>query len=207
MLAIFLRECKFILCNFFVMEADNIVQSDYSFKVKYFQVEPEMRIRRYQYFLRMLVMTLCMLLVSFTIIWPLSGFVLLSSGNTFMLASLLLAILFVELLSSFVYYKVWTNLATKRCHDFGNDAKIARSIVLGVFISEAAVVCMTTISMLVKAPDLIAVVQKVAGGIGIIAMILGIVGYILAIILLLRPSNPGDNQYGKDPINTKVSFL
>ena len=63
------------------METSDIIQSDYSFKVKYFQVEPETRIRRYQYFVRMLVMSLCAFLASFSIISALQFVVLFSGGS------------------------------------------------------------------------------------------------------------------------------
>ncbi len=62
------------------METSGIIQSDYSFKVKYFQVEPETRIRRYQYFVRMLLMSLYVFLASFSVISALQ-FVVLSGGS------------------------------------------------------------------------------------------------------------------------------
>ncbi len=84
---------------------------------------------------------------------------------------------------------------------------MTQAIILAIFISEVATASMTTLRVLTSASELSSIIGKVAGIATIIAIILGIVGYILAIILLFRPGNPGDNQYGKDPINTKVSFL
>ncbi len=40
-----------------------------------------------------------------------------------------------------------------------------------------------------------------------ISNIIGVAVLVMVLILLFRPGLPGDNQYGKNPINTKVGFL
>lgn len=41
----------------------------------------------------------------------------------------------------------------------------------------------------------------------ILQQVIGVISFIMWIFLSFRPGVKGDNQYGKDPINTKVAFL
>ena len=96
-------------------------------KEKYFQVEPEGRIRRYQYFVRSLVPGILLFLLLF--IGGIFAFPLLMMLGK---ASLVLGLVF-----SGVMYWVFFNLAKvnsiKRSRDFGSDGKIAVYIVTTSF--------------------------------------------------------------------------
>ena len=61
------------------METSTVTQVNYSLKEKYFQIEPEMRIRRYQYFVRVLILGIMFFLVSMLLIAPIGELILVST--------------------------------------------------------------------------------------------------------------------------------
>lgn len=189
------------------METSTVTQVNYSLKEKYFRIEPEMRIRRYQYFVRVLILGIMFFLVSMLLIVPIGELILVSTLAGWWkvdITGLIIGSSALGLLLNFITYKVWLNLVTKRCHDFGSDGKIARTIVAAVFIVNIALIGL--LSHLLSGQDLNAVVT-VLNYTSIIATIIWILALIMWIILLFRPGASGDNIYGKDPVNTKVKFL
>ena len=61
------------------METSTVTQVNYSLKEKYFRIEPEMRIRRYQYFVRVLILGIMFFLVSMLLIVPIGELILVST--------------------------------------------------------------------------------------------------------------------------------
>ena len=52
MIAVPNGKCKFISYNFLVMETSTVAQVTYSLKERFWKIDPEKRIRRWQYFAR-----------------------------------------------------------------------------------------------------------------------------------------------------------
>ncbi len=206
---------------------ENVSIVSYSLKEKYFQIDPEKRVRRYQYFVRSIVPGILMglaLMVWGAVLIPVFGLALLGMGK---ILSIVSSVLFLGI--SYFFYELAKNNSVKRCHDFGNDGNLALRIVhisfivgvIGILIwvweTLWVLPSMNSLAMLsqmsewitnAQAMELMSQSQPIHQKIfGIIQMIVGIVSLILWIFLVFRPGNPGDNVYGKDPINTKVSFL
>lgn len=192
------------------METSTVTQVNYSLKEKYFRIEPEMRIRRYQYFVRVLMPGILFFLASMLLIAPIGGLILVATFAGWWKAAIMGLIIGSSALSfffSFLIYKIGLNLVTKRCHDFGSDGKIARVIVSAIFIVNVALIFISLLSHLVSAPDLSSIFDTISINATMISNIVSIPAFIMWIILLFRPGASGDNTYGKDPINTKISFL
>lgn len=202
---------------------------DYSLKEKYFQVEPEGRIRRYQYFVRSLVPGILL-------------FLLFLVGGIFALPLLVMLGKFSLILWLVVWgylYWVFFNLAKvnsiKRSRDFGSDGKIAVYIVTASFIMgvvwllvwalqgfgilptadySAAISSMSAVSWedplmaLRQMSDAMKVATPMYERLlGYVGNIVSIASVIMWLILLFRPGVSWDNQYGKDSAKNTVSFL
>ena len=208
---------------------ENVItpQVQYTLSEKYFQVEPENRIRRYQYFVRSIVPSILMALAM--IVWgailiPIFGTKLLGMGKVLSIAWLV-----IWLGISYFFYKLAKNNSIKRCHDFGNDGRIALKIIqisfilgvdgLIVFLLEVLWILpsINPLALLSQANETMSAdqIKALMSGwqpihqkiLGVAQQIVWLASLILWIFLMFRPGNKGDNAYGKDPINTKVAFL
>ncbi len=203
MIAVPNGKCKFISYNFLVMETSTVAQVTYSLKERFWKIDPEKRIRRWQYFARIFApwFTLVMLFVLMSLIMGMLSPLLLLSK-----AYMLSAAIFGIGLTIFLY-KIGLILVTKRCHDFWNDGKIARFIlhfnfVLSMVVSVTGLIVLLGFSKIVDIlPSIIYTILNSLSNIG------GIASLIMVLILLFRPGNPGDNQYGVNPIGTKIGFF
>ena len=130
---------------------------------------------------------------------------------------------------SYFFYKLAKNNSIKRCHDFGNDGKIALKIiqisfilgVVGLIVSLLEVLwilpSMNPLTLLSQVNETMSAdqIKALMSGwqpmhqkiLGVAQQIVWLASLILWIFLVFRPGNNGDNTYGKDPINTKVAFL
>lgn len=175
----------------------------YSFNEKYFQIEPEWRINRYQFFVRYFIpmnvlILLIILIPQITIITWLKIFQidwLLTLLYIGFILNITLQIIFIVIL-----YKIGIPVSIKRIRDFGFEWKkmiliIKTQIIANIFI---IIMLISTISQ-INIP-LMEYTWKICQTISLFS-------YIATLILLFRPGNKWDNQYGKDPINTKVWFL
>jgi uncharacterized membrane protein YhaH (DUF805 family) len=179
------------------METNNVVQVNYSLKEKFLQVSPEQRIRRWQYFIRVFVPTWIF------VVWSAGIFAIINillPPKNIALSGIIFGFC-ISIWYIILFYKTLLVLVTKRCHDFWSDGKIARGllhagIVLGVINSVIALFGFAQV------PDLI--LKTLAF---IYTVVHGIWSILFVWILPFRRGNSGDNQYGKDPIHTKVSFL
>lgn len=209
------------------MENVTLTQVQYTFKEKFFQIEPEGRVRRYQYLVRSLVpgflLFLCMI--------PLG-----------ILGAIWIGLLGVKIMAIvsfllywyvyYIFYQIALTNATKRCHDFWNDGKNAKLIVQLSFatgILGIAFLMFQTLWILpgIDYSSIIALGSSWGDAAGldnvksmmetaqpsylrifsILQQVIGVISFIMWIFLSFRPGVKGDNQYGKDPINTKVAFL
>ena len=109
MIAVPNGKCKFISYNFLVMETSTVTQVNYSLKEKYFHVEPEMRMRRYQYFVRILIPGILYFLASMLILAPLAGLVLVAALAGWGKGAIIAVVIgssIVGLLFDFLIYKI-----------------------------------------------------------------------------------------------------
>ncbi len=185
------------------METSTVNISSYTFKEKYFQVKPEWRIRRYQFFVRSLIPAI--LLWLFQMFWMLflvTTILGIFGVNWFQAIVYISLVTWIisSVISFLVSYYIWIPLATKRCQDFGSDGR--RSVII-IKTSIAIQILTIIIFGLQLAGVSIPWVSQFLN----LAWIMNIIYFILFIILLFRPGNKWDNAYGMDPINTKVSFL
>lgn len=213
MIAVPNGKCKFISYNFLVMETNIVTQANYSLKEKYFRIEPEMRIYRSQYFVRVFILWILSFLYSHFSIFSLAilthlvlamplGWLGITIYLWVMLGYSILLLLF-----NFLIYKMLLNLIIKRCHDLGSDGKIAQIIVTTIFI----VFTLMTVIALISPYSIYIGSYFYAFAFSPYSSILQFIIWIpislLLILLLLYPGVSGDNIYGKDPVNTKVGFL
>lgn len=199
-------------------------------KEKYFQIEPEGRIRRYQYFIRSLVPGI---ILFFTIL-----------GGTIMVLPIMMFL--GEKVSSILgllimggIYWVFYNLAkvnsVKRAHDFGSDGKIAVYIVTASFAMSIIWLIVWVLQGLGVLPtaDIWAALQGLGNSnsedpmaalklmseamknatplyerlLGYVSNVISIASVVAWFVLLFRPGVAWDNQYGKDASKNPVSFL
>jgi uncharacterized membrane protein YhaH (DUF805 family) len=132
------------------------------------------------------------------------------------------------LVGYWIIYNINVVNVTKRCHDFGNDAKLALIIVKTSFaIYTIALTAWVLASIGILPSGDMATLYSLGDGatpadmaaamsiiqhhdnriLAIIIRIVDITSFILWLFLMFRPGNPWDNAYGKDPVNTKVGFL
>lgn len=173
-------------------------QFHYSLKEKFFLIEPEGRIRRYQFLARIMAPWFILLLLFFILVPLFSPQIILlglSFPQVFLTFTMLLGVAF-----SYIIYKITYALYTKRCHDFGNDGKLIQKVVLGVFWFQILSALVSILA--IYGVDLLPVeLMRTIGN-----FINGISG-ITYLILLFKKGGTGENQYGKDPINTKIGFF
>lgn len=200
-----------------------------SLKEKYFQIEPEGRIRRYQYFVRSIVPTILLMLV-------------LMIGWVFAVPLIMvlwkLSFIIGLVLSGWLYWMFY-NLAKvnsiKRAHDFGSDGKIVYWVVTASFIFNILGLLVWVLQGFGVLPtadisSALDSVRSVSWEDPLVAMrhmsdpmkdatpfyekllwylsnIVWIASFITWIFLLFRPGVAWDNQYGKDSASNKVWFL
>ncbi|GAB0175146.1 MAG: hypothetical protein HHAS10_10250 [Candidatus Altimarinota bacterium] len=194
-------------------------------KEKYFQIEPEGRIRRYQYFVRSLVpgILLFFIIIASTILTiPL----MMILGK----ASAIIGLVVMGGIYWLLYNLAKVN-SIKRARDFGSDGKIAVYIVTASFAMSVIWLVVGVLQNFGVLPsvDLSAALNNIDATssdnpmmamkaiqsatplyqrlLGYIGNIISIASTIMWLVLLFRPGVTGDNQYGKDPAARKVSFL
>lgn len=186
----------------------------YDFSEKFFQIEPEWRIRRYQYIARMLgggVWLSIIFVFASQLIW---------SNAIVGIGINILFVLWVSL--------IWLVLNIKRIRDIGKDPKNIRNITLGLISWRLIAIIYSTIWEAWWLPwyvwyfqvSLHEMARKLSPETSTPLMLpwhqtameyigywFGLIAFILFLYLLFIPGNKWDNQNGKDPMNTKVSFL
>jgi uncharacterized membrane protein YhaH (DUF805 family) len=143
--------------------------------------------------------------------WIIGGFMW-NSGGSLLYVILIwwsITIVLTQLLYLIIFYKTWINTITKRCRDFGSDGQKAIMIFKAQIITTLISVVLTiiTIIVIILNPNTLDLLQTINSKYGIVLQIINVLTFIMGIFLLFRPGNKWDNQFGKDPINTKVSFL
>lgn len=172
-------------------------QISYSLKEKYLQVLPEGRIRRYQYFARSLVFVLPLYVVMFFLIW---GFIKGIFGFTWILyGSFISSFLF----TAWIYFPIKV-LIQKRCRDIGRNGKTE----VWVFTIATILQLLYTGIIALYVIFSIDLMSGVAMGIlGLVYPYLNMINWVVNLVCLLQPGKKWDNEWGKDPVSTKVSFL
>jgi hypothetical protein len=99
------------------------MQVSYSIKEKYFQVEPENRIRRYQYFVRSIIPGILLAFIMMFVIPTIMTLIYMMGFG--MLTGIVvggwISMALVNLSYIFLAYKTGIPNIIKRCHDFGSD--------------------------------------------------------------------------------------
>jgi uncharacterized membrane protein YhaH (DUF805 family) len=166
----------------------------YGFAEKYFDIAPEGRIRRRQYFGRGLggaILVGCLFLLASVATIPLMFLV---GGIT---ASLIT--LFLALLQSGTSLWMSYALGTKRIHDIGSHVGATKKIfystlgLWGVLTIGSQVTTIFSSDVLLQFSFLLTPLL--------------LINVVLALYMLLMPGKTGDNEFGKDPMGTKLGFF
>ena len=203
--------------NFLFMEIYNPTQ--YSFSELYLQVLPEWRIRRRQYIGRMVGWGILLVIIFFALIMFLGKIAMMTSP-----AAWVVNIIF--LIMSFV---MWYALNTKRMRDIGKDPRLVQRITISLFVwnilysiyislwengfisgyvgsMQQALAEFTRVLSDVNWPSILEfpwhqnIMEYSMYPYGIILLV-------LFLYLFLIPGKTGDNEFGKDPMGTKLGFF
>ena len=187
----------------------------YDFSEKYFQILPEGRIRRRQYIGRMVWGGILFALLIGLAFWIIStnNPVIVFAGNT------------AFFVGGFI---MWYVLNTKRIRDIGKDPKVVQKITIWLIIWNVIFSMYQFLWDQGWLPWYVSQFQKMLMNMGNTIdpanastldfpwhQILmeysvypyGIVVLLVFLYLFLVPGKTGDNEFGKDPINTKLGFF
>ena len=169
----------------------------YSLEEKFLKIMPEGRIRRYQYFARSFALGIPLYIFIMFIIW---GFV----GEFFWFVWML----YGSFISSFlftasIYFPVRI-LIEKRCRDIGRNGKTEVWVFTVVTIIQLLYAGIISLYVIFNI-DLMS--NMLMWILDLVYPYLSSVNWVVTLVCLLQPGKKWDNDWGKDPINTKVSFI
>lgn len=180
---------------------ETVNQISYTFKEKYFQVEPEWRIWRYQYLVRSLVFSIFLYTFLYFIIWIFnrSPFLFLSVMYGWFISSLIFV--------ACIYFPMRI-LIEKRCRDIGRNGKVE----IGIFtICTIFQILNTLTGFLIvffdSVFDIIFINNVILQLVGALSLLWLSISIILILVCLFQSWKNWDNEWGKDPINAKVTPL
>lgn len=166
----------------------------YTLREKYFQIGPEYRIRWIQFFIRIIILYLTIFFWATLFILTLQVPFMVTRSNApqaFWIFGMLIGFVFL-----YILYRISLIICTKRCHDFWNDGRLVWKIILGIFIVYilSIILSILDISSIYLDPSTITWLTHISW-------------IIVFIGLLFLPSTYGDNTYGKDPNDTKITLI
>lgn len=177
-----------------------ITKKEYSFKEKFFSFKEEKRIRRWQFFVRLLAIGLLI-----GIVWEIWEKILYSIFNrdSVIFASILKNILWQILL---IFYIIsWFYLASKRNNDIGK--KVTNLIKFPVLFLIISSIINNIVTYLILFSNISIEIGSVLTIFQIIVILSNILIGVVTIVLIFYPGKKWDNEFWEDPINTKVGFL
>lgn len=197
------------------METVTETKVTYDFPAKYFQIQPEGRIRRYQYLARIIGGGILLWFMVFASFYMLGG---IGTSSTLKQGIFLLAV------GAGLYMTYILNM--KRARDIGNNMEVIKKLLVILALGGALIVAYGRLGEMGMIPGYVSVVVQKLDQLSLIfgeelqhplpwhqvAMdylnkIFGLLSFGTFLYLLFVPGKRGDNEYGKDPINTHVSFF
>lgn len=168
----------------------------YSLHDKFITVLPEWRIRRYQYFARSLTIGVVLYLIIFSLFGMLWG-------NIFGFKWLFYGTIISSFLFQIFQYFPIKTLIRKRCRDIGRNGNLE----VGVYTTSIIVWLVNYLLLILLFFFGIEVSSFLSGILTLISWPLYMVAGFVWLVCLLQPGKKWDNEFGSDPINTKVTFL